>query len=169
MGASEARAATGRRRELDAMRLLVVFGLFLFHSALIFDPTDDYYIKNPQTNCVVTYAAAPCAWCGRCPCSSSWRAWARGSPCGAGRRGASSRPVCCGWGCRSSPAPSFSCRFRSGIGCVPPTPPTRAPTSASGASSFTYGWRPRNSRSCWREPAGGPRSRRASCGSWCCS
>ena len=60
MEASEARAATGRRRELDAMRLLVVFGLFLFHSALIFDPTDDYYIKNPQTSSVVTYAAALC-------------------------------------------------------------------------------------------------------------
>jgi hypothetical protein len=31
MGDSDAAApATGRRRELDAMRLLVVFGLFLF-------------------------------------------------------------------------------------------------------------------------------------------
>jgi acyltransferase-like protein len=47
MGDTDAAApATGRRRELDAMRLLVVFGLFLFHSALIFDPTDDYYIKK---------------------------------------------------------------------------------------------------------------------------
>lgn len=61
MGTSDvAGPATGRRRELDAMRLLVVFGLFLFHSALIFDPTDDYYIKNSQTSSVVTYAAALC-------------------------------------------------------------------------------------------------------------
>jgi hypothetical protein len=39
-------ACGGRRRELDAMRLLVVFGLFLFHSALIFDPNDDHYVNN---------------------------------------------------------------------------------------------------------------------------
>ena len=61
MGDSDAAApVTGRRRELDALRLLVVFGLFLFHSALIFDPTDDYYIKNPNTSSVVTYTAALC-------------------------------------------------------------------------------------------------------------
>jgi glucan biosynthesis protein C len=57
---SIAQPGVKRRRELDAMRLLVVFGLFLFHSALIFDPTDDYYIKNPQTTSLVTYAAALC-------------------------------------------------------------------------------------------------------------
>ncbi len=61
MGDSDAAVpAAGGRRELDALRLLVVFGLFLFHSALIFDPTDDYYIKNPHTSSVVTYTAALC-------------------------------------------------------------------------------------------------------------
>ena len=49
---------TARRPELDALRLLVVFGLFFFHSALIFHPTDDYYLKNDRTSEVVTFLTA---------------------------------------------------------------------------------------------------------------
>jgi glucan biosynthesis protein C len=96
-GDSDAAApGTGRRRELEAMRLLVVFGLFLFHSALIFDPTDDYYVKNPETSSVVTYAAALCVvWA--MPLLFLVAGMAHGSPCGGGRLGASPGPVYCGW------------------------------------------------------------------------
>ena len=38
-----------RRRDLDLMRMLVVFGLFFFHSARIFDPTA-WYVKNDPTS-----------------------------------------------------------------------------------------------------------------------
>ncbi|MDJ1132272.1 acyltransferase family protein [Streptomyces iconiensis] len=38
-----------RRSELDALRALVVVGLVFFHSALVFDSRDDYYVKNAQT------------------------------------------------------------------------------------------------------------------------
>ncbi|NNK67391.1 MAG: acyltransferase [Rhodobacteraceae bacterium] len=37
-----------RRRDLDLMRMFVVFGLFFFHSARIFDPTA-WYVKNDPT------------------------------------------------------------------------------------------------------------------------
>lgn len=39
----------GRRPELDAIRALVVLGLVFFHSALVFDTRDDYYVKNAET------------------------------------------------------------------------------------------------------------------------
>ncbi|GAA1017608.1 hypothetical protein Aple_023850 [Acrocarpospora pleiomorpha] len=38
-----------RRTELDAIRALVVVGLVFFHSALVFDTRDDYYVKNAET------------------------------------------------------------------------------------------------------------------------
>lgn len=38
-----------RRRDLDLMRMFVVFGLFFFHSARIFDPTA-WYVKNDPTS-----------------------------------------------------------------------------------------------------------------------
>ncbi|GAA2102517.1 hypothetical protein GCM10009801_76610 [Streptomyces albiaxialis] len=38
-----------RRTELDALRALVVVGLVFFHSALVFDSRDDFYVKNEQT------------------------------------------------------------------------------------------------------------------------
>jgi peptidoglycan/LPS O-acetylase OafA/YrhL len=44
-----------RRRELDAIRLLVVFGLVFFHTALVFDAHDDFYVKNPQTTEAITW------------------------------------------------------------------------------------------------------------------
>ncbi|MCW6008189.1 acyltransferase family protein [Micromonospora sp. CPCC 205371] len=47
---TEARPATAERRpELDAIRALVVVGLVFFHSALVFDAEDDFYVKNPET------------------------------------------------------------------------------------------------------------------------
>jgi len=46
-----------RRTELDAIRLLVVLGLVFFHSALVFDARDDYYVKNPETTDVTTILA----------------------------------------------------------------------------------------------------------------
>ncbi|MEU7820760.1 acyltransferase [Catellatospora sp. NPDC049133] len=43
-----------RRPELDAIRTLVVVGLIFFHSSLVFDERDDYYIKNAETTEVTT-------------------------------------------------------------------------------------------------------------------
>lgn len=47
--ASHTVARPGRRPELDAIRTLVVVGLVFFHSALVFDTRDDYYVKNAET------------------------------------------------------------------------------------------------------------------------
>jgi peptidoglycan/LPS O-acetylase OafA/YrhL len=41
--------ATRRRGEVDALRALVVVGLVVFHSALVFDTRDDFYVKNDVT------------------------------------------------------------------------------------------------------------------------
>lgn len=49
-----ARAAVPRRPELDAIRTLVVVGLIFFHSSLVFDTRDDYYVKNADTTEVTT-------------------------------------------------------------------------------------------------------------------
>ncbi|NYJ03522.1 peptidoglycan/LPS O-acetylase OafA/YrhL [Nocardioides thalensis] len=38
-----------RRTEMDALRALVVVGLVFFHSALVFDSEDDFYVKNDDT------------------------------------------------------------------------------------------------------------------------
>ncbi|MEU4576523.1 acyltransferase family protein [Nonomuraea sp. NPDC023979] len=38
-----------RRGEVDLLRVLVVAGLVLFHSALVFDARDDFYVKNAET------------------------------------------------------------------------------------------------------------------------
>nr|WP_221378083.1 acyltransferase [Actinoplanes polyasparticus] len=46
-----------RRPELDAIRLVVVLGLVFFHSALVFDERDDFYVKNAQTTEAVTWVA----------------------------------------------------------------------------------------------------------------
>jgi hypothetical protein len=43
---------------LDLLRALVVVGLVFFHSALIFDPHDDYYVKSTITTEAVTVLAA---------------------------------------------------------------------------------------------------------------
>ncbi|GAA1600997.1 acyltransferase family protein [Catellatospora bangladeshensis] len=50
-------APAGRRPELDAIRTLVVVGLIFFHSALVFDERDDYYVKNADTTEVTTVIA----------------------------------------------------------------------------------------------------------------
>jgi glucan biosynthesis protein C len=53
-------ATTGlspRRPELDAIRLVVVLGLVFFHSALVFDTRDDFYVKNDRTTEATTIAA----------------------------------------------------------------------------------------------------------------
>lgn len=47
----------GRRPELDAIRTLVVVGLIFFHSALVFDERDDYYVKNAETTEATTVIA----------------------------------------------------------------------------------------------------------------
>ncbi|GGU01800.1 acyltransferase family protein [Streptomyces lateritius] len=47
-----------RRTELDTIRTLVVIGLVFFHSALVFDTRDDYYVKNAETTEATTVAAA---------------------------------------------------------------------------------------------------------------
>lgn len=55
---TEARpAAAERRPELDAIRALVVVGLVFFHSALVFDTEDDYYVKNPETTSAIMIMA----------------------------------------------------------------------------------------------------------------
>ncbi|MFH9818627.1 acyltransferase [Streptomyces sp. NPDC017230] len=50
-------ADAGRRGELDALRALVVLGLVFFHTALVFSPDDDFYVKNAQTTDAVTVVA----------------------------------------------------------------------------------------------------------------
>src|SRR5690606_6386872 len=59
MGTNGGRAGAyeGRRVELDILRALVVLGLVFFHSALVFSPDDDFYVKNPQTTGAVTVLA----------------------------------------------------------------------------------------------------------------
>ncbi|MCA5892830.1 acyltransferase family protein [Isoptericola sp. NEAU-Y5] len=50
--------APARRPELDALRAVVVLGLVLFHSALVFDASDpDFYVKNETTTDVTTVLA----------------------------------------------------------------------------------------------------------------
>ncbi|KOU69220.1 membrane protein [Streptomyces sp. MMG1533] len=49
--------AVRRRVELDMLRALVVLGLVFFHSALVFSPDDDFYVKNRETTDVVTVVA----------------------------------------------------------------------------------------------------------------
>jgi hypothetical protein len=46
-----------RRPELDTIRTLVVVGLVFFHSSLVFDTSDDYYVKNAETTDVTTIIA----------------------------------------------------------------------------------------------------------------
>ncbi|WP_405726380.1 acyltransferase [Streptomyces sp. NBC_00028] len=46
-----------RRGELDALRVFVVLGLVFFHSALVFSPDDDYYVKNADTTDAITVLA----------------------------------------------------------------------------------------------------------------
>ncbi|MET8601258.1 acyltransferase family protein [Streptomyces althioticus] len=50
-------AGAGRRGELDVLRALVVVGLVFFHSALVFSPDDDFYVKNTTTTGAVTVLA----------------------------------------------------------------------------------------------------------------
>ncbi|MER5993788.1 acyltransferase family protein [Streptomyces viridosporus] len=58
MGADAGRpAGAGRRGELDVLRALVVLGLVFFHSALVFSPDDDFYVKDPRTTDAVTVLA----------------------------------------------------------------------------------------------------------------
>ncbi|WP_336205223.1 acyltransferase family protein [Nonomuraea sp. LPB2021202275-12-8] len=49
-----------RRPELDALRTLVVVGLVFFHSSLVFDARDDYYVKNAETTEITMIIAALC-------------------------------------------------------------------------------------------------------------
>ena len=49
--------AAGRRPELDAIRTIVVVGLVFVHAALVFDASDDFYVKNPETTAVTTVLA----------------------------------------------------------------------------------------------------------------
>jgi peptidoglycan/LPS O-acetylase OafA/YrhL len=51
---TERATTTPRRFELDALRALVVLGLVFFHAALVFDPDDDFYVKNAGTTRAVT-------------------------------------------------------------------------------------------------------------------
>ncbi|MBA2813525.1 acyltransferase [Streptomyces sp. KM273126] len=53
----EQRTSAPRRRELDVLRTLVVLGLVFFHAALVFDPRDDFYVKNADTTEAVTVLA----------------------------------------------------------------------------------------------------------------
>lgn len=50
-------ATAPRRGELDALRVFVVLGLVFFHSALVFSPDDDFYVKNAETTEAVTVFA----------------------------------------------------------------------------------------------------------------
>ncbi|MFE9017763.1 acyltransferase [Streptomyces sp. NPDC007808] len=58
MSAQQRIPPTGPRRgELDALRVYVVLGLVFFHSALVFSPDDDFYVKNQETTGAVTVLA----------------------------------------------------------------------------------------------------------------
>ncbi|MDG4824145.1 acyltransferase family protein [Asanoa sp. WMMD1127] len=46
-----------RRPELDAIRTFVVVGLIFFHAGLVFDESDDFYVKNADTTSVTTVIA----------------------------------------------------------------------------------------------------------------
>lgn len=54
---TEPQAPAPRRRELDALRALIVLGLVFFHAALVFAPDDDFYVKNAETADTVTVLA----------------------------------------------------------------------------------------------------------------
>nr|WP_128430646.1 acyltransferase [Streptomyces cyaneus] len=54
---TQAPATAPRRGELDALRIFVVLGLVFFHSALVFSPDDDFYVKNPETTDAITVLA----------------------------------------------------------------------------------------------------------------
>lgn len=56
-GDTERGAGTRRRGELDVLRGLVVIGLVFFHTALVFSPDDDFYVKNARTTDAVTVLA----------------------------------------------------------------------------------------------------------------
>jgi fucose 4-O-acetylase-like acetyltransferase len=47
---------------MDALRALVVVGLIFFHSALVFDSEDDFYIKNDTTTSVLVAAGPIVIW-----------------------------------------------------------------------------------------------------------
>jgi peptidoglycan/LPS O-acetylase OafA/YrhL len=51
------RTESGRRPELDTLRILVVLGLVFFHAGLVFDAGDDFYVKNSETTSVTTILA----------------------------------------------------------------------------------------------------------------
>ena len=57
-GVVRQRPTLKRRHELDGLRTFVVVGLVFFHTALVFDANDDYYVKNAHTTEVTTYLAA---------------------------------------------------------------------------------------------------------------
>ncbi|MFG1710502.1 acyltransferase [Nonomuraea sp. M3C6] len=55
--------ASGRRTELDSLRVLMVVGLVFFHSAMVFDARDDFYVKNAETTgATFVIAAAGVLW-----------------------------------------------------------------------------------------------------------
>jgi peptidoglycan/LPS O-acetylase OafA/YrhL len=56
-GGQRLAAQVARRPALDALRLVVVLGLIFFHSALVFDANDDFYVKNSETTEVTTVLA----------------------------------------------------------------------------------------------------------------
>jgi glucans biosynthesis protein C len=57
VSSSDVDARPRRRPELDAIRTFVVVGLVFFHSALVFDASDDFYVKNAETTSVTTVLA----------------------------------------------------------------------------------------------------------------
>ncbi len=60
--ASEQMRSVRQGSPLDALRALIVVGLIFFHSALVFDARDDYYVKNAQTTDLSLVAAVGVVW-----------------------------------------------------------------------------------------------------------
>jgi glucan biosynthesis protein C len=48
--------------QLDVARAVVVAGLVFFHAALVFDTTDDFYVKNDRTTDLTPFAAPVVIW-----------------------------------------------------------------------------------------------------------
>ena len=51
-----------RRYDLDALRVLAVLLLIVFHSARVFDVFDPFYVKSPATSDPLSWAVVALDW-----------------------------------------------------------------------------------------------------------
>ncbi|MFJ6860422.1 hypothetical protein [Streptomyces werraensis] len=128
-------AGSGRRGELDVLRALVVVGLVFFHSALVFSPDDDFYVKNATTTDAVTVLAGFGVVWAMPMLFLVAGLGARHSVPAAGVPSGSPGSGCCAWASPWCSARSCCARSPSGCGCAPPIPRTTSRTRPSGGGS----------------------------------